>query len=143
MKMTNTSSKNKMRAIACLSAILAMAGCEQKGPAEKAGEKIDNASEKASKELDNAKSVVSNKAEATGEYIDETVITGRVKQALITDDILKAAKIEVITNNGVVTLSGTLDSEQLIGRAVGLVKGLKNVKSVQNDLVFSVGGESK
>jgi hyperosmotically inducible protein len=129
--------------MACLSAILALTACEQKGPAEKAGEKIDNATEKAGKELDSAKSAVTEKAEATGEYIDDAAITARVKQALITDDILKASKIEVTTNNGVVKLSGTLDSEQLIGRTIGLVNGIKNVKSVQNDLVFPAGGESK
>jgi hyperosmotically inducible protein len=132
-----------MRAIACLSAVLAMVGCEQKGPAEKAGERIDNATEKAGKDMDSAKSAVSEKVETTGEYIDDAAITARVKQALITDDILKASKIEVTTNNGVVRLSGTLDSAQLISKAVELVNGLKNVKSVQNELVFPVGVESK
>jgi hyperosmotically inducible protein len=120
-----------------------MVGCEQKGPAEKAGERIDNATEKAGKDMDSAKSAVSEKVETTGEYIDDAAITARVKQALITDDILKASKIEVTTNNGVVRLSGTLDSAQLISKAVELVNGLKNVKSVQNELVFPVGVESK
>jgi hyperosmotically inducible protein len=134
--------------ISCLSAVLVLAACEQKGPAEKAGQKIDQASEKAgqkidqtaekaAKELEGAKAAVIEKADSAGEYMDDSMITAKVKEALITDDLLKAVQIEVTTLNGVVKLSGTLNSEQLVSRAVDLVKSQKNVKSVQNDLLFN------
>jgi len=143
--------QKRIVAMTCLSAVLSLSACQEKGPAEKAGQKIDQVTEKAGqkidqatatvgKQLESSKSAVSAKADTAGEYIDDSIITAKVKEALLTDDLLKVTQIEVTTVNGVVKLSGTLESEQLVARAVGLVEALKNVKSVQNDLVFAAAG---
>jgi len=131
--------------ITCLSAVLVLAGCEQEGTAEKVGQKIDRAAEnaeqkidqtteKAEKQLENAKESVTDKAQAAGEYIDDSVITMNVKAALLNDPFLKSSQIEVTTVNGVVKLSGTVDSEPSIGKAMALVSSQPNVKSVQTEL---------
>ncbi len=135
--------------IACLSAAIGLAGCQPEGAAEKAGKKIDRASEKAGqkieqatekvgKEIKEVKESAIDKAQATGEYIDDSVITATVKAAIANDSMFKASYIEVTTVNGVVTLSGTVDSEQIIGRAMEVANSQKNVKSVQTALIVNV-----
>jgi len=102
---------------------------------EEAKQKIDQETEKAGKKLDNAKESVSNSAEKTGEYISDSVITAKVKAAIFGDSILRASHIDVTTVNGVVKLSGTVDSEQSLGRAMELAGDQKDVKSVETNLV--------
>ena len=72
--------------------------------------------------------------EGTGEYIDDTIITGKVKAALVADPDLKATQINVETFKGTVQLSGFVPAEH-IGRAVSLVRRIDGVKDVKNDMV--------
>jgi len=102
---------------------------------EEAKQKIDQETEKAGKKLDNARESVSDSAEKAGEYISDSVITAKVKAAIFGDSILRASHIDVTTVNGVVKLSGTVDSEQSIGRAMELASSQKDVKSVETNLV--------
>lgn len=74
------------------------------------------------------------KAEGTGEYVDDSVITGKVKAVLVNDPALKAREINVETYKGVVQLSGFVSSEDDAQRAVAVVKGIKGVMSVKNDM---------
>ena len=143
MNTTNTHQKTGVLAVTCLAIVLAMTACQQEGTAEKAGKQIDQAAAKAGKDLQNTEAAVSAKAESTGECIDDLVITATIKKALLSDDLLKASQIEVTTVNGVVKLSGTLASEQLIGRAIELANSQKNVKSVQNELILTDRSVSK
>jgi hyperosmotically inducible protein len=130
---------NRVLVTICLSAVLGLAGCEQEGTAEKAGKKLDQATEKAGEKIEGAKESVIDKTQTAGEYIDDSVITMKVKTAILNDPILNASHIEVTTVNGVVKLSGTVDSEQSIGRAMEVANSQKNVKSVQNALVVKEG----
>jgi len=57
-----------------------------------------------------------------------------VKAALLNDPFLKSSQIEVTTVNGVVKLSGTVDSDPSIGKAMALASSQPNVKSVQTEL---------
>jgi hyperosmotically inducible periplasmic protein len=132
-------SPNRVLVITCLSTILGLAGCQQEGTAEKAGKKLDQATEKAGDKIEGARESVIDKTQTGGEYIDDSVITMKVKTAILKDPILKASHIEVTTVNGVVKLSGTVDSEQSIGRAMEVANSQKNVKSVQNALVVKEG----
>lgn len=158
MKTTNeyqqNISANRVLVITCLSAVLGLTGCQQEGTAEKAGKKIDRAAEnagqkieqateKVGKEIEGAKESVTDKAEAAGEYIDDSVITTKVKTAILNDLLLNASHIEVTTVKGVVKLSGTVDSEHNIGRAMEVAKSQKNVKSVQTDLIVKASVPSK
>lgn len=102
---------------------------------EDAKQKIDQETEKAGKKIDDAKESVSNSAEKAGEYISDSVITAKVKTAIIGDSILRASHIDVTTVNGVVKLSGTVDSEQSLGRALEVAGSQKDVKSVETKLI--------
>ncbi|OAI05887.1 BON domain-containing protein [Methylomonas methanica] len=110
---------------------------------EKAGKQIDQAINNSEKRIDAAKDAVVDTTKATGEYLDDSAITAKVKTALLSDDFLKLAPIDVTTVNGVVTLRGTVDSEQLVGRAIGLVKSQEHVNSVQNELLVKTSVPSK
>ena len=72
--------------------------------------------------------------ESTGQYMDDTAITARVKAAIFNDASLKSAEINVETFKGAVQLSGFVNSNADIQRAVTLVKGLSGVRSVKNDM---------
>lgn len=73
---------------------------------------------------------------STGEVIDDTVITARVKSALIADPDLKAYQINVETYKGTVQLSGFVSSADHIPKATALTRDIKGVTSVKNDLAI-------
>ena len=73
--------------------------------------------------------------ESTGEYIDDSVITGKVKAAIFNDPSLKVLQINVETFKGEVQLSGSVDSAQNVRRAGEVARGVPGVKSVKNDLI--------
>lgn len=70
----------------------------------------------------------------TGEYIDDTVITTKVKAAIFNEPTLKSAEINVETYKGVVQLSGFVNSRDDIDTAIRVARGVKGVKSVTNDM---------
>lgn len=72
--------------------------------------------------------------EGTGEYVDDTVITTKVKSAIFGDPALKSAEISVETFKGVVQLSGFVSSQSDINKAVEHARSVKGVKSVKNDM---------
>lgn len=72
--------------------------------------------------------------EGTGEYIDDTVLTTKVKAAVLDEPSLKSAEINVETFKGVVQLSGFVSSQANINKAVEVARGVKGVKSVKNDM---------
>jgi osmotically-inducible protein OsmY len=72
--------------------------------------------------------------ESTGEYIDDTVLTTKVKAAVFNEPSLKSAEINVETFKGVVQLSGFVSSQANINKAVELARGVAGVKSVKNDM---------
>lgn len=74
------------------------------------------------------------KQESTGQYMDDTAITAKVKAAIFNDASLKSAEINVETFKGVVQLSGFVNSAADIQRAVAVVQGVSGVRSVKNDM---------
>jgi osmotically-inducible protein OsmY len=74
------------------------------------------------------------KHEGTGEYVDDSVITTKVKSAIFNEPTLKSAEINVETFKGVVQLSGFVNSRDDINRAVEVARSVKGVTSVKNDM---------
>ena len=72
--------------------------------------------------------------EGTGEYIDDTVITTKVKAALLSDPETKVLQVNVETFKGVVQLSGFVASQGIASRAVELARTVKGVNEVKNDM---------
>jgi hyperosmotically inducible periplasmic protein len=119
---------------ATLASFAGLAATQSEGPAEKAGQQIDQTADKAAQAASDAKESASEKAEATGEYMDDSAITAKVKLAILRDPDLKVFQISVTTTGGVVTLSGAVDSQQSIDRASAVARDTRNVKSVENNL---------
>lgn len=95
-----------LRMIACLALLSAVAGC--------AG---------------------TQKHESTGQYVDDSVLTTKVKGAIFNDPSLKTLQISVKTYKGVVQLSGFVDTQQSVTKAGAVARGVESVVSVQNDLI--------
>jgi len=72
--------------------------------------------------------------EGTGEYIDDTAITTKVKAAIFNEPSLKSAEINVETFKGVVQLSGFVKERADIDKAAAVARGVSGVKSVKNDM---------
>ena len=75
-----------------------------------------------------------SKQEGTGEYVDDTVITSKVKTAVFNEPMLKSAEINVETFKGVVQLSGFVNSREDINKAIQVARSVKGVVSVKNDM---------
>ena len=72
--------------------------------------------------------------ESTGQYIDDSTITTKVKKAIFDEPSLKVAQISVETYKSVVKLSGWVDSAAQIGTAGSVARAVEGVTSVKNDL---------
>lgn len=72
--------------------------------------------------------------EGTGEYVDDSVITTKVKAAIFNEPTLKSAEINVETFKGVVQLSGFVKYQADMDKAVEITRSVKGVKSIKNDM---------
>jgi hyperosmotically inducible protein len=123
-----------------LGAVLIFAGCETQGPAEQAGRQIDKVTQQAGDKAKEAGTAVSDKIEKTGDYLNDAAITAKIKGDIMSDPMLKVLDISVRTVNGVVILSGTVDAKPSIDRAGEIAGLVKDVKSVQNNLMVKNAG---
>ncbi len=152
----NTTNTIRMPLTVLVIAVAALAGCN-KHDDRTAGQKLDSAiatTEQTAQEAKaNAKEGIENikqsssemsaeskqKAEVTGQKIETNVtdatITAKVTAGLIADSELKSSKINVDTQNGVVTLTGEAPTAQAVLRATDLVKAMSGVGKVNNMLV--------
>lgn len=69
-----------------------------------------------------------------GEYIDDSVITTKVKAAIFNEPTLKSAEINVETFKGVVQLSGFINSNADMNKAIEVARSINGVESVKNDM---------
>jgi osmotically-inducible protein OsmY len=72
--------------------------------------------------------------ESTGEFVDDSVITTKVKSMLAEDDFLRSFQISVESFKGTVQLSGFVNSQKAVDKAGDIVKSVKGVKSIKNNL---------
>jgi osmotically-inducible protein OsmY len=72
--------------------------------------------------------------EGTGEYVDDSVVTTKVKAAIFNEPSLKSAEINVETFKGTVQLSGFVKVQADAAKAGDLARGVAGVKSVKNDI---------
>lgn len=72
--------------------------------------------------------------EGTGQYVDDSVITTKVKARIFNEPTLKSAEINVETFKGVVQLSGFVSSTASIAKALDIARTVQGVRSVRNDM---------
>jgi hyperosmotically inducible periplasmic protein len=120
--------------------VAGLAACDKPGPAETAGKKIDQTVDKAGQKMGDAADTVGDKMSAqsakAGVAIDDTEITTKVKAAIFAEPGLKTLQISVDTVKGVVTLTGSVNSQANSDRARALAAAVADVKKVENKLVI-------
>lgn len=116
----NTSVFNRSLIAVGIAAILGLAACKKENPP---GQVSDTAAANAPKE-----------SNSIGAALDDTGITAKVKARLATDDRTKDADLKVETNNGIVTLSGTVAKGETKSAAEELVRNVPDVKGVDNKI---------
>ena len=75
-------------------------------------------------------------SQGTGEYIDDAVITSKVKAAFASDPTVKATEVQVETYKGTVQLSGFVESRESAQKAVEIARQVKGVTEVRNNTVI-------
>ncbi len=134
--------ENSFKAVfASMMIVSGLAACDNPGPAEKAGKKIDqvteNVSTSVSNTADKVDQTVTKQANTAGQVIDDTTITTKVKSALFNEPDMQSMKITVVTEKGIVILSGSADSQAKINKAIKLAGAVDGVQSVKSRLVVS------
>ena len=99
------------------------------------GKKLIRRLNKVGEKIESTKETIGDNVEKTGDYLDDTAITAKIKAGILGDPLLKVTQINVITTNGVVTLNGVVDSQQSIDRAMEIAQSVNEVKSIENNLV--------
>ena len=148
--MTRTSHHALLSAVAL--AAFALAGCGQHSDDQTVGQKLDSAVERTSKAAheakDDARTAVmgaaaeakdkmSSAADKAGNKADDARISSSVKAGLAAEKEVSAARIDVDTQDGVVTLSGNVPTAAAKARANEIAHGVKDVKSVNNQLTLA------
>lgn len=72
--------------------------------------------------------------EGTGEYMDDSLITAKVKAAILSEPTLKVAEVNVETFKGTVQLSGFVSSKAAASKAIQVARDVKGVSSVKDDM---------
>lgn len=120
--------------------VAGLVACDKPGPAETAGKKLDQTVDAAGQKIGDTTDKVAVKmaeqGEKVGVAIDDTEITAKVKAAIFAEPGLKTLQISVDTVKGVVTLSGSVDSQQSSNRAKELAGAVAGVNKVENRLVL-------
>ena len=117
-----------------------LVACNKPNPAETAGQKIDQAAEKAGEKMGQAAEKLGAQSEKAGEVFDDAAITAKVKAAILAEEGLKVLQINVDTTKGVVTLSGSVDTQQNSDKAKEVAGAVAGVKEVENKLVVKSTG---
>ena len=74
--------------------------------------------------------------QSTGQYVDDSAITAKVKAAIFDEESLKSRQINVETFKGVVQLSGFVDSQRNVSKAEQIAREVDGVKSVITDIIY-------
>lgn len=75
------------------------------------------------------------KQSSTGEFLDDSVITTKVKTLLAADNLLKSFEVSVETYRGTVQLSGFVGSKEASDKAEQITRSVQGVKSIKNNLI--------
>jgi len=86
-----------------------------------------------------AAGAVSDMASKAGDAVEDSVITAKVKAALLADSSVKGTGISVDTSQGNVTLSGSVDSQEQSDSALRITQGINGVKNIDNKLTVKAG----
>lgn len=132
--------KTPLAAVALVAAVALLSGCEKKTatvsdmPAGTTSTTTSSTTVTPSPAASNAMSATADAVAKAGDATGDALITGKVKTLLLADTDVKGLKIDVDTQNGIVSLNGTADTAGHSDKATTIAKGVDGVKSVDNHL---------
>jgi osmotically-inducible protein OsmY len=103
--------------------------------AEEVGDKTEDVAEEVGDKAEDVGEATVDAAKDVGETVEDGSITAAVKMRFANDELVSADAIDVDTNNGIVTLNGTVGSQAEAERAVELAQGVSGVKNVRSNLI--------
>lgn len=119
--------------------IAGLAACDKPGPAETAGKNIDRSVDQVGQKIgetaDKVGDKMSEQSAKAGVAIDDTEITTKIKAAFFAESGLKTLQISVDTVKGVVTLSGSVDTQSHSDMAKAMASAVSGVSRVNNHLM--------
>jgi hyperosmotically inducible protein len=118
-------------------ALMGLAACNKPGPAESAGQNIDQSMDKIGQKADQVAERAKEDGSKAGQAVDDTSITAAVKAGILAEPALKVLQINVETKDGRVTLSGTADTAQSAQKATQIASNVSGVKGVDNQITVS------
>jgi hyperosmotically inducible protein len=123
--------------------VIGLAACDKPGPAETAGKNIDRSVDQVGQKIgetaDKVGDKMSEQSAKAGVAIDDTEITTKIKAAFFAESGLKTLQISVDTVKGVVTLSGSVDTQSHSDMAKAMASAVSGVSRVNNDLKIKSG----
>ena len=135
-----THSKSTLITLSILAA-LGLTACDKYGTAEQAGKKLDklanDTERKIDQTVDRAENKISEQGAKTAQAWDDTEITAKVKTEIFREPGVSSMQISVDTKNGVVTLTGTVDTKANSDKAKLSAMAVNGVKDVINQLVIT------
>lgn len=123
--------------------VVGLGACDKPGTTENAGRNMNQTDNQADNKMssmadnNNIGEKMEKQSEKVGVAIDDAGITTKVKAAILEEPNLKSLQISVYTVGGVVTLSGSVDSEASSARAKALASAVEGVKMVENRLMVN------
>lgn len=138
MKTISISSRWAVLGTAAL--LAALAGCNRQDDARTPGQKLDGAAAETQQPSGQAKANVNQAVADAAAAVSDATITTKINASLVADDKLKAGHIDVKSNDGHVTLTGSAPDSESLSRATSLALAVNGVRSVDNQLVLARKG---
>jgi len=130
----NTRTRMQLLALFAAGSVMLAAGCDQRNASNTTATPPTTA-DKMANSANNAGDKTANAAHKAGDKVDDAAITTKVKTALMAEPGLRSLEINVDTRDNIVTLNGTVDSQEKKQRAMQIAQGVEGVKSVSDNLV--------
>jgi hyperosmotically inducible protein len=121
--------KNIKAPVILITILIGVSACNKQNSAESAVKSIDTA-------IENTSSEVKYNSQKMGVYMDDSVVTAKVKAALLADSGMQVFEINVETAKGITTLQGAVDSNKNKKNVEVMIAGIDGVKHVNNELVI-------
>ena len=136
----NTRTRTQLLALFAAGTVIFAAGCDQRNSTNpsttsKATPPASSAAPSTTNSASTAGDKMAASTQKAGDKLDDAAITTKVKTALMAEPGLRSLEINVDTRDNVVTLNGTVDSQEKKQRAMQIAQGVEGVKSVSDNLV--------
>ena len=123
--------------VAAIVLTFVLTACDKPGSAEKLGKQLDQSVESSGKKYEDAKDKISVKTDKAEVELEGSVVTTKIKAAIMAEPGLKSLDINVDTVGEIVTLTGKVDSQEKKDKAQELSEAVSGVKQVNNQLVIA------